>query len=358
MSIIKKIFNSKIDINYFDKFTHPYFESKYIKSVTQDENVINITIELPFVANTIHQSLTTELQNFIYQKNPKASVNIVIRQIIIPHKIKTGINRIANIKNIIAVTSGKGGVGKSTTAVNLALALAHNGASVGILDADIYGPSLPILLNEQNFKPEVVDSKFKVLEKYDMQAMSFGFLIDAKQPAIWRGSIVTKAIEQMLFESTWGELDYLIIDMPPGTGDIHLSMAQKLPLTATIAVTTPQDIALLDVIKSIEMFNKLSISCMGVVENMSTHICSNCGHSEEIFGEGGAKLLQEHYKLDILAKLPLNINIRKASDDGMPIYLTDKKIAAIYDELAIRLSHNISKLPKAFNTVIPQVKTV
>jgi ATP-binding protein involved in chromosome partitioning len=268
---------------------------------------------------------------------------------VIPHKVKPGLTRIPNIKNIIAVNSGKGGVGKSTVAINLAVSLAKSGAKIGLLDADIYGPSVPILVGEPDFKPEVEETLFIPLEKYGLKILSFGFLIAAKQPAIWRGAIVVKALDQLLFDTKWGELDYLIVDMPPGTGDIHLTMCQKMPITALITITTPQDIALLDVTKSIEMYKKMDIPCLGIVENMSTHICSNCGHAEAIFGAGGGDKLSEEYHVPVLAKLPLNIETRLAGDTGSPISLHDNAIAKIYDELAVNTLKELAKLPKDYS---------
>lgn len=281
---------------------------------------------------------------------------------IIAHKVKQGLKRIANIKNIIAITSGKGGVGKSTTAVNLAISLSKIGADVGILDCDIYGPSLPLLLGSEDYKPEVSNNNFVPLTKFGIKAMSFGFLIDKKQPAIWRGAIVNKALDQMLNDTQWGELDYLIADMPPGTGDIHLTMAQKMPITATVVVTTPQDIALLDVGKSISMFKKLGIPCLGIVENMSTHICENCGHESDIFGVGGSSRLKEEYNLDLLAKLPLNLAICQHSDLGKPIStLNDNHLAQIYNQLALNVINKLAELPKDYSTKladIPVVKSI
>lgn len=278
---------------------------------------------------------------------------------IIAHKVKPGLKPIANIKNIIAVTAGKGGVGKSTTAINLAVALSQTGASIGILDADIYGPSLPTLLGAKDYKPEVSEAnRFFPLEKYGIKAMSFGFLVDAGTATIWRGAIVNKALTQLINDSEWGELDYLIVDMPPGTGDIHLTMAQNFPITATLVVTTPQDIALLDVGKSINMFDKLNIPCLGVVENMSTHICTNCGHESDIFGMGGCSKLKEKYDLDCLVKLPLDKTICEESDKGQPIAtINGSQLAAIYQDLANKVNERIAKLPKDYSHLL-QVKPV
>lgn len=282
-----------------------------------------------------------------------------MRNDIIAHKVKAGLTRIANIKNIIAVTSGKGGVGKSTTAANLAIALAKAGASVGLLDADIYGPSVPMLVGERNFKPAVDDTCFVPLEKYGIKIMSFGFLIDEKQPAIWRGAIVNKALDQLMFDTKWNDLDYLVLDMPPGTGDIHLTMCQKMPITAVVTITTPQDVALVDVTKSVEMYKKLGITCIGIIENMSTHICTNCGHLEAIFGDNGGEKLATSYDLPLLAKLPLDIHIRLSSDKGSPIAFDEVSPSAkLYANLAAVIETELAKLPKDYSAKIGKVATV
>lgn len=279
-----------------------------------------------------------------------------MRSDIIAHKVKAGLTPIANIKNIIAITSGKGGVGKSTTAINLAIALAKTNANVGLLDADIYGPSVPMLVGERAFKPDVQDACFMPLEKYGIKIISFGFLIDEKQPAIWRGAIVNKALDQLMFDTKWGELDYLIVDMPPGTGDIHLTMCQKMPITAVITVTTPQDIALVDVTKSVEMYKKLGITSLGIIENMSTHICSNCGHIEAVFGDNGGTKLADTYNIPLLAKLPLDIHIRQASDTGTPIAFNESNpLAQIYAGLAFKVESELAKLPKDYSAKIGKV---
>lgn len=284
--------------------------------------------------------------------------NTVNKPSIIAHKVKAGLTRIGNIKNIIAITSGKGGVGKSTTALNLAIAMSELGAKVGILDADIYGPSLPILVGAKDYKPAVSENnRFVPLDKFGIKAMSFGFLADPKTATIWRGAMVNKALSQLLNDSEWGELDCLLVDMPPGTGDIHLTIAQTTPLTATIVVTTPQDIALLDVGKSINMFQKLDIPCLGVVENMSTHICENCGHESDIFGLGGSSHLKDEYNLDLLAKLPLNLAICQHSDRGTPIaLLKESPIASTYAELAKNTLSRLSQLLKDYSGALSGLK--
>jgi ATP-binding protein involved in chromosome partitioning len=230
--------------------------------------------------------------------------------------------KLPNIKNIIAIASGKGGVGKSTTAVNLALALSKEGFQTGILDADIYGPSQPTMLGI-TAKPEIKDKGMLPLRTHGIQSMSIGYLIDITTPMIWRGPMVSTALLQLLNDTQWDHLDYLIIDLPPGTGDIQLTLSQKIPVTAAIIITTPQDLALLDARRAYEMFRKVNVPVLGVIENMSTHICSQCGHQEAIFGKGGGKKLAEQYGLDFLGTLPLDIHIREQTDSGKPTVIAD-----------------------------------
>ncbi len=277
---------------------------------------------------------------------------------ILAHKVYNNTTRLPNIKNIIAVTSGKGGVGKSTTAFNLAISLSKLNLKVGLLDADIYGPSVPTLVGEKSFHPEVEDSLFVPLKKFNLQILSFGFLIDEKQPAIWRGAIINKALNQLLFDTKWGELDILIVDMPPGTGDIHLTMCQKMPLTGVITVTTPQDIALVDVGKSIAMYNKMNIPCLGVIENMSLHTCVKCGHTDAIFGEHGTDKLQKLYNLEILGRLPLHTDICRASDTGIPLIDINPDIANHYHQISEKTLINLSKLPKDYTAKFGTISIV
>ena len=261
------------------------------------------------------------------------------------------------IKNIIAVASGKGGVGKSTTAVNLALALAAEGASVGMLDADIYGPSQPMMLGITG-RPASKDGKtMEPMEGHGIQAISVGFLIDPETPMVWRGPMVTQALEQLLNETNWHDLDYLIVDLPPGTGDIQLTLAQKVPVTGAVIVTTPQDIALLDARKGLKMFEKVGVPIIGIVENMAMHVCTNCGHMEHIFGEGGGGKMAKDYNIDLLGSLPLDIRIREMADSGKPTVVSDPDgpIAGIYKDIARKCAAKIAKQSQDRSSVFPKI---
>lgn len=273
------------------------------------------------------------------------------------HAIRAGVERVKGVKNIIAVASGKGGVGKSTTAVNLALALADEGASVGVLDADIYGPSVPLLLGLDG-KPESKDNKtMEPLVGHGIKSNSIGFLVDADTPAIWRGPMVTQALEQLLRQTNWGELDYLIIDMPPGTGDIALTLAQKVPVSGAVIVSTPQDIALLDARKGVRMFEKVTVPVLGIIENMSVHVCSNCGHVEHLFGEGGAQRMADEFQVPFLGRLPLALSIRVNADAGRPTVVAapDSVEAGLYREIAHKLVARLASLPKDMASKFPSV---
>jgi ATP-binding protein involved in chromosome partitioning len=261
------------------------------------------------------------------------------------------------VKNIVAVASGKGGVGKSTTAVNLALALAAEGAKVGILDADIYGPSQPMMMGISG-KPESADGKtMEPMENYGVQVMSIGFLVEADNPMIWRGPMATQALEQLLRQTNWGDLDYLIVDMPPGTGDIQLTLSQRVPLTGAVIVTTPQDIALLDAKKGIKMFEKVGVPILGIVENMAVHVCEKCGHVEHIFGEEGGKRLAAEYEMDYLGALPLNLSIRVQADSGRPSVASDPdgEIAGLYKAVARKVAVKIAQRAKDFSSKFPSI---
>jgi ATP-binding protein involved in chromosome partitioning len=283
------------------------------------------------------------------------SVNITTK--VVPHAVQRGVQLMPNVKNIIAVASGKGGVGKSTTAVNLALALAAEGASVGLLDADIYGPSQPMMLGIDR-RPESEDGKtMEPLENHGVQVMSIGFLVDQDEAMIWRGPMATQALEQLLRQTNWRDLDYLIVDMPPGTGDIQLTLSQRVPMTGAVIVTTPQDIALLDARKGIKMFEKVGVPILGIVENMAVHVCSNCGHVEHIFGADGGKKMAEQYGMAYLGALPLDIHIRQQADGGKPTVVADPdgEIAGIYKAIARRVAVGIAEKAKDFSSRFPTI---
>jgi ATP-binding protein involved in chromosome partitioning len=285
------------------------------------------------------------------------SVNVDVSSKIVSHSVQRGVKLIPGVKNIIAVASGKGGVGKSATAVNLALALAAEGASVGILDADIYGPSQPQMLGITG-RPESLDGKnLEPMMAHGIQAMSIGLLVDTDSPMVWRGPMVTQALQQLLNETRWHDVDYLIIDMPPGTGDIQLTLAQKVPVTGAVIVTTPQDIALLDARKGLKMFEKVGIPIIGIVENMSTHICSSCGHEEHIFGAGGGDKMCKDYNTELLGSLPLDIRIREQTDAGRPTVVADPdgQVAEIYRSIARRIAVKVDELSQDYSELFAKI---
>ncbi|QPT41012.1 Cell division inhibitor MinD [Oligella ureolytica] len=277
------------------------------------------------------------------------------------HIVQGSLKPLKSVKNIIAVSSGKGGVGKSTTSSNIALALAQTGARVGILDADVYGPSQPLILNIEDAKVESTSEgesgRMKAQEAYGLAVNSIGFMLEPDAPAILRGPMVAQAVEQLLMQTAWPDLDYLIIDMPPGTGDIALTLSQKAPMTGAIVVTTPQDVALLDARKGLRMFQKVNIPILGVVENMSVHVCTNCGHAEHIFGEEGGKKMSEELEVPWLGALPLSKKVREQTDAGQPTVISDPESEAAkrYALIARRLAFNISELPVDRSGAFPKV---
>ena len=284
------------------------------------------------------------------------SANVTFK--VIAHAVQRGVQLLAGVKNIVAVASGKGGVGKSTTAVNLALALAAEGAKVGLLDADIYGPSQPMMMGITG-KPDSHDGKtMEPLSNYGVQVMSIGFLVEPDQAMIWRGPMATQALDQLLRQTNWQDLDYLIVDMPPGTGDIQLSLSQRVPITGAVIVTTPQDIALLDAKKGIQMFEKVGVPILGIVENMAVHVCTHCGHAEHIFGEGGGQRMAQDYKMDYLGALPLDMQIRLQADSGKPTVVAepDGSVAQIYKQVARSVAVKIAQQAKDFSSKFPSIK--
>jgi ATP-binding protein involved in chromosome partitioning len=318
---------------------------------------VSVDVELGYPAKSqiepIRRRVITRLKALRGVGN--VSANVYSR--IVTHSVQRGVKLIPGVKNIIAVASGKGGVGKSTTAANLALALAAEGAKVGVLDADIYGPSQPQMLGITG-RPESSDGKtLEPMRGHGLQAMSIGFLIDAETPMVWRGPMVTQALEQLLRDTRWGDLDYLVVDLPPGTGDIQLTLAQKVPVTGAVIVTTPQDIALLDARKGLKMFEKVGIPILGVVENMSIHICSKCGHEEHIFGSGGGAAICKDYGVDLLGSLPLDIGIREQADSGKPTVVSDPdgRITQIYKEIARKIAIRIADQARDMTSKFPNI---
>ncbi|WP_018863766.1 MULTISPECIES: iron-sulfur cluster carrier protein ApbC [Thioalkalivibrio] len=316
-----------------------------------------ISIEMGYSADGYHDELRAAIQGALAGVPGLESSEVTIGTKVTAHAVQKSLKPMPGIKNIIAVASGKGGVGKSTTAVNLALGLAAEGAQVGILDADIYGPSQPRMLGIKD-RPESKDGKsMEPLERHGVQAMSIGFLIEEDTPMIWRGPMVTQALEQLLNETNWKDLDYLVIDLPPGTGDIQLTLSQKIPVSGAVIVTTPQDIALLDARKGLRMFEKVEVPVLGIIENMSIHICSKCGHEEHIFGQGGAEGMAEEYGVDMLGALPLDIHIREQADGGEPTVVAapDSRIAEIYREIARRTGAKLAEQAKDYSSKFPNI---
>ncbi len=351
--LVKAALRDVIDPNTQKDFT----SSKSAKNIKIEGNDVSLDILLGYPAKSVLGEIG-ELVSKRMEAIPgigKIKVNVSSR--IIAHSVQRGVKLIPGIKNIIAVASGKGGVGKSTTAVNLALALSEEGASVGILDADIYGPSQPAMLGIHG-QPESLDGKkMEPMQGHGVQAMSIGFLVDVEAPMVWRGPMVTQALEQLLNDTNWHDLDYLVIDLPPGTGDVQLTLAQKVPLTGAVIVTTPQDIALLDARKGLRMFEKVGVPILGIVENMSTHICSNCGHEEPIFGSGGGEKMCRDYDVELLGSLPLDIRIREQADSGNPTVIAERegKISATYKAIARRIAYKVSDLAQDHSALFPKI---
>jgi ATP-binding protein involved in chromosome partitioning len=343
-------------------YVDPYLErdlvtAKCVKDISVDGNTAKVQVVLGFPAAGYREQLAGILKEKVEAIDGIDTASIEVSSKIAEHSVQKGVKHLDNIKNIIAVASGKGGVGKSTVAVNLALALAAEGATVGMLDADIYGPSQPRMLGVHG-KPESIDGKsLEPMVSYHIQAMSIGFLVDEETPMIWRGPMVTQALQQLLGDTNWKDLDYLIVDMPPGTGDIQLTLAQQVPVSGAMIVTTPQDIALLDARKGFKMFEKVEVPVLGIVENMSMHICSNCGHEEHIFGEGGGQRMSEEYNVDFLGGIPLDKRIREETDSGKPTVVAepDSRISQIYREIARRTAAKLSLKTKDYAAKFPQI---
>ncbi len=334
-----------------------FVTTRQLKNLRIDGGDVAFDVELGYPAKSQIAMLRRLLIAAVRTVPGIANVSANLATKIVPHAVQRGVQLLPKVKNIVAVASGKGGVGKSTTAVNLALALAAEGATVGILDADIYGPSQPMMMGIEG-RPESEDGKtMEPMENYGVQVMSIGFLIEQDNPMIWRGPMATQALEQLLRQTNWAELDYLVVDMPPGTGDIQLTLSQKVPLTGAVIVTTPQDIALLDAKKGIKMFEKVGVPILGIVENMAVHVCEKCGHLEHIFGEEGGKRLAEEYKMDYLGALPLNLSIRVQADNGRPSVVSDPdgEIAGLYKAMARQVAVKIAQRAKDFSSKFPSI---
>jgi ATP-binding protein involved in chromosome partitioning len=330
--------------------------SNTVKSIDIDADKVNVSITLGYPAKGIVADLAKQIEDKLVTAGA-GSANVDVDWNIEAHSVQKSLKPLENIKNVIAVASGKGGVGKSTTAINLALALSMEGAVVGMLDADIYGPSQPRMLGVSG-QPKSNDGKsLEPMEAHGLQAMSIGFLIDEETPMIWRGPMVTQALEQLLSDTQWRGLDYLIVDLPPGTGDVQLTLAQKIPVSGAIIVTTPQDIALLDARKGLKMFEKVEVPVLGVVENMSIHICSECGHEEAIFGEGGGKRMAEESGVEMLGSLPLDMSIREQVDGGNPTVAAspDSRIAEIYRDIARKATAKLASKSKDYSAKFPKI---
>ena len=342
--------------------TIPYLDTdlvsaKALQQIQISDTAVTLMITLGFVV----KDFTTTLQQCLMQ--PLADIGITALNLqlttkIVAHQVQSGVAAVANIKNIIAIASGKGGVGKSTLAVNLALALHQDGAQVGLLDADIYGPSLPLMLGTQHVAPEILENKrMQPVRMQGLQTISIGYLVEQDTPMIWRGPMVSGALQQLLNETCWDNLDYLIIDLPPGTGDIQLTLAQKIPVSGAVIITTPQDMALIDARKAYGMFRKVNVTVLGLVENMSLHTCSQCGHTDAIFGEGGGARMAHQYGIPFLGSLPLDARIRQHTDSGLPTVVAQPEgdLAKHYREIARSLSARLSLLPRNFSALFPNV---
>ncbi|RPH61439.1 MAG: iron-sulfur cluster carrier protein ApbC [Burkholderiales bacterium] len=327
------------------------------RNVRVDGGEVAVDVELGYPARSQIEPIRRQVVAALRALPGVGNASANVYQKIVAHSVQRGVKTLPGVKNIIAVASGKGGVGKSTTAVNLALALAAEGASVGMLDADIYGPSQPTMLGITG-RPESRDGKtLEPMEGHGIQASSIGFMIDLDTPMVWRGPMVTQALEQLLRDTNWRDLDYLVVDMPPGTGDIHLTLAQKIPVTGAVIVTTPQDIALLDARKGLKMFEKVGIPILGIVENMAMHVCSKCGHVEHIFGQGGGERMSKEYDVEYLGGLPLDIRIREQADSGKPTVVADPdgQVAAIYRQIARRVAVKIAEKARDMSLKIPSI---
>ncbi len=333
--------------------------ARTVKHIAVDGSVVRLRIALGYPAASFHPALRESITTKLTQELGAGEVHVELKTEIVSHAVQKNLKPMPGVKNIIAIASGKGGVGKSTTAVNLALALSAEGVRVGLLDADIYGPSLPLMLGVGG-RPETDGKSIQPIEAHGLQSMSIGYLIEEDTPMIWRGPMVTGALQQLLNDTRWNDLDYLIIDLPPGTGDVQLTLAQQIPVSGAVIVTTPQDIALLDAQKGLKMFEKVGVPVLGIVENMSVHICSHCGHAEPIFGTGGGQKMAQKYGVELLGSLPLDIRIREQADGGHPTVIADpdSTAAQMYRSIARRMAARLALKAKDYSSRFPTISVV
>lgn len=328
-----------------------------VRRLELDGGRVTLELDLGFPCGGYGQQLAEELRDRIRGLTGVEEAQVTVGFSVTPHAVQPTLKRLSAVRNIIAVASAKGGVGKSTVAANLALALAAEGAAVGMLDADIYGPSQPRMLGAKEMPSVKQQRIMEPVLAHGLQTMSIGYMVDETSPAIWRGPMVTQALQQFLFSTQWDDLDYLIVDLPPGTGDIQLTLAQKIPVAGAVIVTTPQDLSLLDARKGLKMFEKVNIPVLGVVENMSTHICSNCGHEEAVFGTGGGERLAAESGVTLLGQLPLDIRIREQADSGNPTVAADPdgELALRYREIARRAAARLARRRKDYSQAFPKI---
>ncbi len=344
-------------------YTLPLFNTdpisgKMVKAIEIKDNLVRIELELGIPIDKIRHDIAEELKEKIKLHSPTDDVLVNIHSKIIPHAVQKNVSALKGVKNVIAVGSGKGGVGKSTVAVNLALALSEEGAKVGMMDADIYGPSLPTMLGCGGKAVSHDGKSLEPMEAHGIQFISMGNMLDSDDaPVIWRGPMAVSALQQLLNDTNWNDVDYLIIDLPPGTGDIQLTLCQNIPVTGAVIVTTPQDISLIDASKALKMFEKVDVTVLGIIENMSTHICSKCGHEEAIFGKGGAEAMSERYGVPLLGQIPLAIEVREGMDKGDPVVIADPEspITRAFIQIARHVAVEIAKKPKNFSAKMPKI---
>ncbi|BCN93226.1 iron-sulfur cluster carrier protein [Thiomicrorhabdus immobilis] len=369
MGILNSLFGNGISAELQEKLSHKFkacsdpmtkqdLDSlKAFSDLQLKKGHLKLTVSMPYPCKSLWPSIEQNIKHELLQLDEIESVEIKFATKIVAHDAQKGVSPLPNIKNIIAIASGKGGVGKSTTSVNIALALQQEGANVGLLDADIYGPSIPTMLNITS-KPVSIDGKsMQPLSAYGLQVMSIGALIEEDSPMIWRGPIVTQTLTQLLKETNWDDLDYLVIDLPPGTGDVQLTLSQQIPVTGSVIVTTPQQVSLIDAKKGLKMFEKVEIPVLGIIENMSTHICSNCGHEEAIFGAHGGENMAKEYKVEFLGALPLDKRIREEADQGKPTVTAEpnSEIAQKYRHIAHKISAQVGIKKRNYANVFPNI---